>query len=87
MTTTSNLNLFGQVYGACGYGGSSYENSMCQTTATGTSSGGNSGSAAGGSILTNTGFDILLAATVAVAIIFVALLVRFWKRPKRQKLL
>jgi len=78
------INILGQVYGGCEYGSSSYQNSTCQTgAASGSAAGGGSNSAAGG-ILTNTGFDLLLAGTLAVTIIFVALLVRFWKRPKRE---
>jgi len=67
-------NFFAQVYGACSYGGSSYQSSTCQTTTAGSSSGG---------ILANTGFDILLIATLACTIILIAVLVRFWKRPAK----
>lgn len=34
--------------------------------------------------LTNTGFDILLVATVACVIIFAALAIRLWKKGKKQ---
>lgn len=71
---------FAQTYGACSYGGSSYQNSGCQTAATTPANGSGSSSA---SPLTNTGFDILLVATIACALIFVALIVRFWRRPKK----
>jgi len=33
-------------------------------------------------MLANTGFDVLLAVSLACLIIFVALLIRFWKRPR-----
>jgi peptidoglycan/LPS O-acetylase OafA/YrhL len=71
--------LFAQAYGACSYGGSTYQNSTCQTTTTTTTG------TSGGASLTNTGFDVLLVASLACAIIFAALVIRFWKRPKRQK--
>jgi hypothetical protein len=35
--------------------------------------------------LTNTGTAVLLFVSVACFIIFVALIVRFWRRPKRTK--
>jgi hypothetical protein len=75
-------NTFAQVYGACSYGGSGYQNNICQTSASG--GGSTSSSSAGGGLLTNTGFDILLVTTLACTIIFAALIVRFWKRPKKQ---
>jgi hypothetical protein len=71
-------NFFGQAYGACSYGSSTYQNGTCQTTTTTT------GGSSSNSLLTNTGFDILLIVTIACFLAFVALLVRFWKRPKKQ---
>jgi len=70
---------FAATYGTCAYGVSTYENGTCQTS---TSGGSASGSSAGG-LLTNTGFDLLLVATMACAIVFVSLVVRFWKRPAK----
>ena len=69
-------NSFAATYDTCAYGVSTYENGSCQTSGSG------SGSSAGG-LLTNTGFDLLLVATMACAIVFVALVVRFWKRPAK----
>ena len=74
-----NPDILAYTYDSGSYGASTYERST--TAQTGATSGGGTSSAAGG-VLTNTGFDILLAATLACAIIFVALLVRFWKRPR-----
>ncbi len=34
-------------------------------------------------VLTNTGFDIILAITIAASLIFAALVIRFWKRSKK----
>jgi hypothetical protein len=69
------ITTFAQVYGACNYGVSTDQNGTCMTGATtSTSSGGT---------LSNTGFDVALAIAVASAIIFVALLVRFFRRPSK----
>jgi len=69
---------FAQVYGSGSYSTCTYGTIGNQTTnCSSSSSSSNSG------VLTNTGFDILLGATIACAIIFVALMVRFWKRPKK----
>jgi predicted MFS family arabinose efflux permease len=72
-------NILAQVYGGGTYDSGAYQGS----TSSGTSTGSGSGSAAGG-ILTNTGFDLLLVATVAITIVFVALLVHFWRRPSKK---
>ena len=72
-------NLFGQIYSGCAYGGSSYQNNSCQTTTTTTASAGTGGT----SVLTDTGFDILVIATLACTLMLAALLVRFWKRPAK----
>jgi hypothetical protein len=71
---------FASTYDSGAYGAGAYETST--TTAGGgtTSSGGTT--AGGGSVLTNTGFDIALIVTLACALIFVALVVRFWRKPK-----
>jgi len=68
--------------GSGNYGSSVYDGASSSTSTTGTGS--SSGSAAGGSVLTNTGFDILLAATLACVIIFAALIVKFWKQKEAQ---
>lgn len=66
-----------QVYGDGSYGSSAYSSST--TTGTGTTT----PAATGGSLLTNTGFDVALSATLACVIIFSAVVVRFWKRPTK----
>lgn len=58
----------------CGaYGSSSYSStaSVCATTT----------STPGNSVLTNTGFDVLIGVTVACVLVFAALVVRFWRKP------
>jgi len=68
---------FAQVYGGCAYGASGYQNSSCDksVTTTSTTPSGN---------LSNTGFDILLIATIACALIFAAMVVRIWRKPRKQ---
>lgn len=69
---------FAYTYDSGAYGGCTYESGNCSTgTSGGTASSGT------GSILTNTGFDIAVAVTLACLISLVALLVRFWKRPAK----
>ena len=66
------------------YGSGTYNTDVYNgSTSTGTSTGTGSGSSSGG-VLTNTGFDIAAAVTLACVIVFVALVVRFWKRPAKQ---
>jgi uncharacterized membrane protein YhiD involved in acid resistance len=65
----SSLDTIAATYDCGTYGGKSYDNNSCSTTSSTTSSG-SSG------VLTNTGFDILLAATLACVNIFIALVVR-----------
>jgi hypothetical protein len=74
------LTTFAQVYGACNYGQSTVGNSTC-----GTAVAASSGPQASRGLLTNTGFDVILAVTVACAIIFTALVVRFWRGPRAGK--
>lgn len=74
-------NYFAQTYGGCAYSSSTYQNGSCSA---GTSTGTSASTGSSGGLLTNTGFDIALAVTIACTIIFVALLVRFWKRPARK---
>jgi hypothetical protein len=79
--TKSNMtyytNIFAQTYGAGTYGSSTYQSGT--TTATGKVAPGTSGG-----VLTNTGFDILLAVTLACAIVFMALTVRLWRKPAQK---
>jgi hypothetical protein len=72
------LNNFGYVYGSGNYNSSTYSYTTCTNASGATVS---CGSSSG--VLTNTGFDILLASTLACVIIFSALMIRFWKRPKK----
>ena len=73
----NNISLFAATYDCGAYSSGSYNNSTCASASTGSTTGsGTSG------LLTNTGFDLLLIATIAVTIVFIALLVRFWKKPK-----
>lgn len=72
-----NTNILASTYGCGTYGSGTYENNACASTTAG-------GSTGSGSVLTNTGFDLLLVATLAVTIIFIALIVRFWKRPNKK---
>ena len=66
---------FASTYGSGNYNSSTYNGTTGSSTGT-------DGSGAGG-ILTNTGFDVLLAVTLACLIIFVALIARFWhSKPK-----
>jgi hypothetical protein len=66
------------------YGSGTYNTDVYNgSTSTGTSTG--TGSSSGGGVLTNTGFDIALAVTVACVIVFAALVVRFWKRPRKNQ--
>ena len=71
--------IFASTYGSGTYNTSTYNG------ATNTSTGSTGGGSAGGSVLTNTGFDIAAAITVACVIVFVALVVRFWKRPAKSQ--
>ncbi len=70
---------FAQTYGSCAYGNGTEQNSNCDkpgpTTTTSATP-----SSSSGSLLTNTGFDIALIATIACSIVFIALVVKFWKR-------
>lgn len=67
---------FAEVYGAGTYNSKTYNSS----TSTGTSA----GTTGSGSPLANTGFDLMLAATLGSVIIFTALIIRVWKRPAKK---
>lgn len=75
----TSINIFGDTYSCGAYGASTYSNGTC----TSSGGGGTSGSGSSG-VLSNTGFDLLLVATLAMTIIFIALVVRFWKRPGKK---
>lgn len=72
-----NLHLFGQAYNSGTYGSGTYQDANTTTSGGGTTGSGNGG------ILTNTGFDFALVATIACALIFAALVVHFRKRPAK----
>jgi hypothetical protein len=84
------VNFFASTtYGSGAYGSSTYQGSATTgSNTTGSGSGSSSGSGSAGSssgTLSNTGFDIVAAVTVACVIIFLALIIRFWKRPHRSE--
>ena len=74
---------FGQVYGDGVYGACAYQD----TTSCGTSAGTGTGTTtpAGGNHggLVNTGFVVLVIATVACLLIFAAFIVKFWRKPRK----
>jgi len=72
---------FADSYGQGTYGCGEYDSSS--TTSCAASSGGNSTGSGSGSLV-DTGMMIVLVATVACAIVFISLLVRFWRRPARK---
>jgi hypothetical protein len=72
-------NTFASTYGSGSYNSSTYNGAA---TGSSTSSGGSSSSS---STLTNTGIDIATGVTLACVIIFVALVVKFWKKPKSKQ--
>jgi hypothetical protein len=72
-------------YFASTYGSGTYESSTYNGSTTSTTTGATTTSSTTGSgVLTDTGFDVILAMSLAVAIIFVALIVKIWHRPARQ---
>jgi hypothetical protein len=75
---------FAQAYGQDSY-------NMCiynDTTACSTSGGGTSGTPSGGANapggLSNTGLMILVIVSAACLVVFCALVVRFWRRPRKE---
>lgn len=68
-------------YGQGDYGSDAYNAQSTSGTGGSTTTGANSG---GSSVLTNTGFDIALIVVIACVVVFVALIVRFWKRPAKK---
>ena len=65
---------FAQAYGEGAYSTSTYQDGTTGGTNTATSNGGT---------LSDTGFNILVIATIACLVIFVALVVRLWRKPKK----
>jgi hypothetical protein len=70
---------FADVYGHSTYGSCDYNQTNCSTAA-----GGSTGSGSGSGGLVDTGMAIAVIVTAACLIIFVSLLVRFWRRPARK---
>ena len=71
----SDIQVFGSTFDCGTYGAGTYQNASCGSA---------SSTSGSGSILSNTGFDILLIVSIAFALSLVALLVRIWKRPGKQ---
>ncbi|HKR81465.1 MAG TPA: hypothetical protein VJR27_00495 [Candidatus Saccharimonadales bacterium] len=71
---------FASAYGSGVYGACAYNDATTCTTSGGTSAGTGSNPASGG--LVNTGFVLLVIATVACLLIFAGFIVRFWRRPR-----
>ena len=74
---------FGQAYGSGAYGSGNYACST-QQQQDGSCNAAASTSSGSGSNLTNTGIPVLAIVTLACLIIFVALLVRWWRKPKAE---
>jgi len=73
---------FAQVYSEGAYGACAYQD----TTSCGTSTGGGPGTTtpgAGAHGLVNTGFIVLVIATIACLLIFAAFIVKFWRKPRK----
>jgi hypothetical protein len=79
---------FAQTYGQGSYNTCVYNDTTSCQTSGGGSTGGNTGSnTSGGSNndgLSNTGLMILIVVSVACLIAFAALIIRFWRRPRRE---
>lgn len=78
---------FAQAYGQSAYGDCVYnDTTSCQTSGGGTSTssgtGSSSGSSSGG--LANTGIMVVAFVTLACLIMFIALVVRLWRRPAKK---
>jgi hypothetical protein len=90
--------IVAQAYGSSTYGSTDYQQSGSLTgsgsgsntgggtsgsnTSSGSTSTGTPASTSKGASLSNTGFDLALIITFAAVIALVALLIRFWKKPK-----
>lgn len=69
-----------QAYGNGDYGNNNYGGSTTSNTSAG--AGGTTGSGNSGSPLANTGLAIAVIVTLACLILFAAVLVRWWRRPR-----
>jgi hypothetical protein len=88
-------NFFAQAYGVGNYDDSTYETTTTGTGSGGSTGTGSTGSTPTGTTttttttapttakaaLTDTGFDIAVAVTLASVLLLLAMLVRFWRRP------
>jgi hypothetical protein len=97
MNYVTNSNLLASAYGSGTYDTSTYDSSTSSSgsassnntsgSTTGTTTAATTGSTVAAStatnkgVLTDTGFDLLLIGSLAAAIICIALIARFWKRP------
>lgn len=78
---------FAQAYGESAYGDCVYnDTTSCQTSGgnTGSGTGSNSGSGTSSGGLANTGIMVVAFVTLACLIMFIALVVRLWRRPSRK---
>jgi uncharacterized iron-regulated membrane protein len=76
------MTMYEYTYLAEAYGSGDYNN-CSYTTSASCSTSGSTGNA--GSSLANTGLLIAVVVTLACIIIFVAVLVRWWRRPRKTK--
>lgn len=75
-----NYNIFSDVYGAGNFGSNAFSDASSTNTSTTT---GSSGSALNSDALVNTGFDLILGATIGSLIIFSAIVIRLWRKPRK----
>lgn len=81
---TYDYTYLAQAYGSGDYGNCSYNTSTSCTSSSssGGTAGGTGGTSGGGSALTNTGLMIAVFVTIACVILFAAVVVRWWRRPR-----
>lgn len=77
-TTDLPYNIVAQAYGSSNYGSCNYnDGSTCTSTGTTTTT------TSSGGTLVNTGTMVIAFVALAAFIIFIALIVRIWRRPKK----
>jgi len=92
MTYHTHFNLLASAYGSSTYDSTTYGGSTNVNTNTGSNTSGtgaastSSGGTTSRGILTNTGFDMAVILTLAVVMMFIAILVRYWKKPGKNAL-
>jgi len=74
---------FAQVYGGGAYGACAYQDSTSCGTSAGTGTGTTTPAGGTNGGLVNTGFVVLVIATIACLLIFAALAVKFWRKPRK----